>query len=246
MTRPHCHRTWKEMRVANQPSSIPDIAPRLVTDQVYGYLESAILNGEIAGGSRLRVRQLAELVGTSVMPVREAISRLEDTGLAEREAHKGAVVKVFSVPELIKIYNVRLLLEPEAARLGAEHLTDEDLRQMSAYLDDLRRELDAQRVSEALAADTAFLRTLYRRSGNDVLCGMIDTLWKQSHLYRITVTDEDMKVGGNRTYGCDVGILESGSARDGDAAETWVRRALEKAIHALTHRDRAAPTETVS
>ena len=217
---------------------VPTVAPQLVTDQVYGYLEAAILNGDIVGGPRLRVRQVAEMVGTSVMPVREAISRLEDSGLAEREAHKGAVVKVFSVPELIKIYSVRLLLEPEAARLGVEHLTDSDIDRMAELLDELRRELDAGRTSAALEADTAFLRTLYRRSGNDVLYGMIDTLWKQSHLYRITVTDEDAKAGGKRTHGCNVGILGAARLRDAEEVEAWVRKALQKAIHALTHLDR--------
>lgn len=218
----------------------PAVAPKLVTDQVYGFLETAILSGEITGGTRLRVRHVADMVGTSVMPVREAISRLEDSGLAVREAHKGAIVKLFSVPELINIYGVRLMLEPEAARLGVADITDEDVVRMEGHLADLRTALDRERASEALEADTDFLHTLYRRSGNDVLCGMIDTLWKQSHIYRMTVTGEDAKAGGHRTYDCNVGILAAVSDRDGDAAASWVRKSLQKAIKALT---KDAPTQ---
>ena len=58
--------------------------PSLLADQVYAVIREAILNGEMPAGTRLRVRDLAEQVGTSVMPVREAIRRLEEAGLAER------------------------------------------------------------------------------------------------------------------------------------------------------------------
>ena len=52
------------------------LTPTLLTDQVYATLHEAIISGELPAGSRLRIRQLAEQVGTSVMPVREAIRRL--------------------------------------------------------------------------------------------------------------------------------------------------------------------------
>jgi hypothetical protein len=58
-------------------------------------------HGELPGGTQLKVRDLAEQVGTSVMPVREAIRRLEESGLAAREPHKGAVVKSLTMPELV-------------------------------------------------------------------------------------------------------------------------------------------------
>jgi DNA-binding GntR family transcriptional regulator len=53
------------------------VTPTLLTDQVYAVLHEAIISGELPAGSRLRIRDLAAQVGTSVMPVREAIRRLE-------------------------------------------------------------------------------------------------------------------------------------------------------------------------
>ena len=94
------------------------LTPTLLADQVYAALHEAIMSGELPAGSRLRIRDLAEQVGTSVMPVREAIRRLEEAGLAEREPHKGAVVKGLTLEELVHVYGVRRLLEGEAARLG--------------------------------------------------------------------------------------------------------------------------------
>ena len=58
--------------------------PSLLTDRVFTAIHAAIMSGELPAGARLRVRDLALQVGTSVMPVREAIRRLEEAGLAER------------------------------------------------------------------------------------------------------------------------------------------------------------------
>src|SRR6478752_7460481 len=99
-------------------------------------IHEAILNGDLPAGARLRVRDLAEQVGTSVMPVREAIRRLEEAGLAEREPHKGAVVKSLTLEELIHVYDVRRLLEVEAARSGAERISQQDCDKMQGEYDE--------------------------------------------------------------------------------------------------------------
>ena len=66
--------------------------PSLLTDQVFSAIHEAIMSGGIPAGARLRIRDLAAQLGTSPMPVREAIGRLEQAGLAQRVPHKGAVV----------------------------------------------------------------------------------------------------------------------------------------------------------
>lgn len=214
------------------------IEPLLVADQVYDFIEGEILSGRLPGGSRLRVRQLAEMAGTSVMPVRDAISRLEESGLAEREAHKGAVVKTFSTPELIDIYSVRLLLEPAAIEQGVAGLSAQGLAEMERRMVAMERAFAEDRPGEALEHDSELLRAVYRDSGNELLCSMIDALWKRSHLYRITVTTDDARDGGNRTLSCDRRILEAARAGDAAAAAEWIRVALGKAIRALTALDR--------
>ena len=80
--------------------------PSLLTDRVFTAIHEAIMSGELPAGARLRVRDLALQVGTSVMPVREAIRRLEEAGLAERVPHKGAVVKGLTLTELEHVYDV--------------------------------------------------------------------------------------------------------------------------------------------
>jgi DNA-binding GntR family transcriptional regulator len=161
------------------------LTPTLLTDQVYAVLHEAIMSGELPAGSRLRIRDIAEQVGTSVMPVREAIRRLEAAGLAEREPHKGAVVKELTLEELVHVYGVRRLLEGEAARLGTERITPEDCERMQAEYDLMMAAIRERRVIDYLDHDEALLTTLYSASGNPVLVDMIKTLWQHCRAYKI-------------------------------------------------------------
>lgn len=157
----------------------------LLTDQVYAQLHEAIISGELPAGSRLRIRDLAAQVGTSVMPVREAIRRLEEAGLAEREPHKGAVVKARTLEELVHVYDARRILEVEATRLGGLYITDDGCDQMQREHDLLRAALRNGQVVESLDHDEALLEILYTASGNPVLVQLIRNLWQRCRAYKI-------------------------------------------------------------
>lgn len=143
------------------------------------------MNGELPAGSRLRVRDLAKQVGTSVMPVREAIRRLEEAGLAERAPHKGAVVRGLSLAELLHVYEVRRLLEVEAARLGAQRITADDCEKMQTEYDRMRTAISEGRVVPLLDHDEALLTILYNASGNPVLVQSISNMWNHCRPYKI-------------------------------------------------------------
>ncbi len=151
--------------------------PTLLTDQVYSMIHESIMNGDLPAGARLRVRDLAEQVGTSVMPVREAIRRLEEAGLAERVPHRGAVVKGLTLAELVHVYDVRRLLEVEAARLGAQRISAEDCDRMQAEFTLMRAAVDEGRVVALLDHDEALLSILYEAAANPVLLQTIRNLW---------------------------------------------------------------------
>ncbi|HKU11226.1 GntR family transcriptional regulator [Sinomonas sp.] len=159
--------------------------PALLTDQVYETIHEAILNGDLPAGSRLTVRELAEQVGTSPMPVREAIRRLEEAGMVERQPHRGAVVKSLTLEELLHVYDIRRLLEVEAARLGAQRITAEDCDRMQAEYDLMRKAIAEHRAVPLLDHDEAMLEILYRAGGNPVLVQMIRSLWQQCRAYKM-------------------------------------------------------------
>ncbi|MCW2768341.1 MAG: GntR family transcriptional regulator [Nocardioides sp.] len=161
------------------------VASTLVADQVYEILANDIFTGRLPAGARLPVRDVANQVGTSVMPVREAIRLLVENGLAVSHPHRGARVREFTHRELIQIYDVRSLLEVEATRQGAPEVTPGDLDEMRAACGRLYRAVVELRVSDALDEDEALLRRLYRAGGNAVLLETIESLWIQCRPYKV-------------------------------------------------------------
>lgn len=164
----------------------------LLTDQVYLALNEAILNGSLPAGARLKVRDLAELVGTSVQPVREAIRRLEEAGLAERKPHKGAVVTDLTLTELTHIYQTRMVLEREAMAQGVSNLTEKDCDRMEIALDGMRKAINKRDIINYLNQDEAFLEIIYSASANPVLVSLIKSLWVRCRAYKI--------VGAKRSF----------------------------------------------
>jgi DNA-binding GntR family transcriptional regulator len=169
--------------------------PTLLTDEVYALIHEAIMSGDLPAGSRLKVRDLAAQVGTSVLPVREAIRRLEEAGLAERSPHKGAVVKGLTLEELVHVYDVRRLLEVEAARSGAEHISGQDCDEMRAEYDAMLVAIREGRVVACLDHDEALLTILYKASGNPILMELIRTLWNRCRAYKIVGAQGSIEAG---------------------------------------------------
>lgn len=217
------------------------VTPALVGDQVYEVIEHAIFTGALPGGSRLRVRDLAAMVGTSVQPVRDAIRRLEEAGLAERSPHKGAVVRDFSVAELLQIYSVRTLLETEGARLGAGRVSAADIQVMRGALDDMRAAVAEGRVSDALDADEELLRTLYRAGENAVLVNLIETLWKQCRPYKVIGATAAMENSDSTLWAPQPHILEAAESRDVARAVEVTEQSLLSARRRLEGRLASEP-----
>ncbi|MCY1136969.1 GntR family transcriptional regulator [Actinoplanes sp. Pm04-4] len=193
--------------------------PALLTDQVYSALHEAIMNGDLPAGTRLRIRDLAAQVGTSVMPVREAIRRLEEAGLAESVPHKGAVVKGLTLAELVHVYDVRRLLEVEAARLGSQHITAADVAAMQTELELMRTAITEHRVVAYLDHDEALLTILYRAAGNPVLVETIQTLWSHCRAYKIVGAQAALDgPADDSLWRYQHQLVEAARAHDGDTA----------------------------
>ncbi|ART72983.1 GntR family transcriptional regulator [Mycobacterium dioxanotrophicus] len=216
---------------------VTSVQTTLVTDQVYGVIRDAILSGELPVGSRLRVRDMAAMVGTSVMPVREAIRRLEEAGLAERQPHRGAVVKGLTLEELVHVYDVRRLLEVEAARLGAERITAADCDKMQAEYDQMRQAIVEEDVPAYLDRDEALLAILYEASGNPVIVQVIRTLWHQCRSYKLVGAQGTLGSSSDESlWTYQQKLIDAAAANDGPEAAAVNSESLLNAtdrIHAL-------------
>jgi DNA-binding GntR family transcriptional regulator len=200
--------------------------PSLLTDKVFTAIHEAIMSGELPAGARLRVRDLATQVGTSVMPVREAIRRLEEAGLAERVPHKGAVVKGLTLVELEHVYDVRVLLEAEAALLGGPLVTPEGCARMWQLYGELGQAVEDGRIIDALNHDEALITVLYEAGGNPVLLEMIRGLWQRCRPYKILGARRALESADGALWSFQPRLVEAARHHDGPAAAAITRDSL--------------------
>ncbi len=166
-----------------------------VSDRAFDALYTAIIHGDLEAGSRLQVRDLAESLGTSMMPVREALNRLEEFGLVETLPYRGAVVKTFSQGEFLEIYSVRTLLESQAVKLGIGQCDGVCVKELEEKLQQIQQALDAQDPAGFLDAEEAMLTCVFERAGNQTLMSFIRTLWARSRYYKMVGVKDVFETG---------------------------------------------------
>lgn len=142
--------------------------------KVCNIIREAILKGELKPGQRLKQSDLADAMGVSRMPIREALQKLEAEGLIKLEPHKGAVVKSIEVSDIEEIYALRTELEKMAVYQSVEHLTDEDHQQLTTLVEQMEASED---VDEFIRYNIEFHRLLMKRSSWERLNSFISTLW---------------------------------------------------------------------
>ena len=144
----------------------------------------AIVDGRLQPGARLKEKDLAEMLGISRTPVREALLLLQAEGLVEAAPNRGATVKAYTEQELADLYDLRALLEGYAARraasrIGAAQL--EVLQQSLEEFDDARLAQDRQAIS---AANLRFHFTIVEASGADRLAKVVRSAVEVPLVYR--------------------------------------------------------------
>lgn len=154
-------------------------------DQAEEAVFEAIMDGKIPPGSPLRLQELAEQLGMSIMPVREALRRLEGLGLVEIVAHKGAWVRPLTLEDLHDTYFTRVNLECLAMRTAAGRMTEQDSAAARAALDE---HVAARERGDQVGARNAHERfhfTMYRACGSEWLVRSIGPAWRNSERYRV-------------------------------------------------------------
>ncbi len=205
-----------------------------MADRVYAVLHESIMSGEFPVGYRLRIRDLAALVGTSEMPVREAIRRLEEAGFAERVPHRGSVVKGLDLAELIHAYDVRLLLEVEATQLGAKRIDKAGIAEMRQGLVSMRQAIAEGAVMDYLDRDEAVLGVLYEASGNPVLMDTVRSLWGQCRAYKTVGARSALdKPDDDALWRHQERLVEAVESGDAAAAAAVTRESLASAINRI-------------
>jgi Transcriptional regulators len=140
---------------------------------VLAAVRDAILVGVLEPGARLRQEELADLFGTSRIPVREALRALEYEGLVSSEPHRGFTVTSLDADDVDEVYELRILLEGQAVRLALPMMTDDDLRDLEELFERMQA---ATAPDEQLASRERFYTRLYSITGRPRLVGLIARL----------------------------------------------------------------------
>jgi DNA-binding GntR family transcriptional regulator len=151
------------------------------SERIATHLRDAILSGEIPPGSRIRQEEIAERLGTSRLPVREALRMLETEGLTQLEANKSARVPALDRDELDIVYEMRERIETLALRLSLPHLTAQQESELYRIQDEIEANDD---VGTFLELDRRFHLGTYAGCPSGELLTTVTRLWNSTQHFR--------------------------------------------------------------
>lgn len=153
-------------------------------DVVFQTLRKAILTGELKPGERLMEIHLAEKIGVSRTPIREAIRKLELEGLVTNVPRKGAMVAEISTTGLKDVLEVRRALDTFCAELASERITKEDKERLSVAHENFIEAIKTKDATIIAKADVEFHDIIITATGNERLVALIKNLAEQIYRYR--------------------------------------------------------------
>ncbi len=160
------------------------VRPKTAQEAVLSELRRMLVTGELAPGEPLRQEALAETLGVSRVPVREALKVLEGEGAVVHEPHKGYVAAELSVDDLVEVYRLREILEAEAIRVAVPRLTASDLDALAAAAADVDSAGRSGDVTAMTEANRRFHFLLFDAAGMPRLSRTLRQLWDATDVYR--------------------------------------------------------------
>ncbi len=173
-------------------------SPELLTDSVYARLRELIVSNVLRTGQKLVDRDLAEQLGVSRTPVREALGRLAMMGLVEARSRQGYYVKEYSAQQVSDLYEFRKMLEAHAARLAAQNSQPVHLLEFDRILADSEKlAADPTNYADMLKLELELHELIARASGNALLHQAIRSLmdkvmgfiWIEASIDKMMLTD---------------------------------------------------------
>lgn len=200
---------------ADAHGSVPD----LVRDRV----RKAIFAGDFEPGAQLRQDELAARYGTSRIPVREALRKLEAEGLVTIHPNRGAVVSTLSLDDVLEMLEIRIALECRALRLAIPNIVDVDIEAAADILKSYDAEPRPQKWGEM---NWQFHKTLYAPCSRPKLIAMIEANY--GHVGRFIRVQVSLAAGKERPQREHYAMLDACRRSDSDAA---VRMLEEHIVH---------------
>jgi DNA-binding GntR family transcriptional regulator len=213
-------------------------------ERTYRTLRDAIVQGEFAPGSRIYETAIAERLGVSRVPVREAIRRLQQDGFVDARPRTGIYVAAFGINEVTDLYRIRAALEGTAASLAAERMSDEEISELEAVLHRMES-ATARRAKRATFHEAdLFHKAIHHGARSPRLFALLEQLYGQvAHYRKITLAipgrADDASHGHHD-------LVEAIHRRDSETADRLMRTHVLGAVAALVQHTDGASTPTKS
>jgi len=201
-----------------------------LTMQVEASLKSALIIGALKPGARLITKEIADQLGTSITPVREALLRLVSAGALHATPAQAFLVPEVTLARYNEVNQIRKNLEGMAARAASQNMTKDKMRELRSLADAFTDALKTGNTELTLQANRAFRFSVYQQAGMPTLTALIEQLWVQigpcfNYLYP---TSDDLMRGHN--YSDLLSALEEG---DGFASERALWRAIDEGANII-------------
>lgn len=199
--------------------------PASRTELVLEEIRRAILTRELLPGQPLVEMELAQRLGVSKTPVREALKLLSGSGLVTFNPYKGASVRIVDQALARDVYDVRMLLEPEAVRRSVQAGDKALLAEASAALDVARGAVHSGEQGQLSLVNRTFHQALYQGCGNPLLISVLDDLRDRAALISVV----GWQNSPSWTQECDehAAVLAAAEAGDADRAADLVRQHIQ-------------------
>lgn len=203
---------------------------QVLADHVYEELLSSLMDGRMEPGTAVSIDGMARELDVSPTPVREALARLEHTGMVRRVALKGyRVAPVFTQEDFAELMEARLAIEPVNARLACARLTPESLAKLDEAVEDLRTAPRGPSFSEFkdyLEADERFHHLIAQLTGNQFMVAAYGALGGQVQRFRlfggVGITDAEFAIAEHQS------ILDALSTGDPEKAAAAMANHITK------------------
>ncbi|MGW5273082.1 GntR family transcriptional regulator [Streptomyces sp. NPDC004044] len=214
------------MPAAPPAATRPPVKQPPAAERVYTHIKQAVLDRRYEGGTLLTEGDLAEAVGVSRTPVREALLRLEVEGLIKLYPKKGALVLAVSAQEIADVVETRLLVEEFAAR-KAVPASAKLISRLEELLDEQRQHVAAGDLAAVSVADRCFHAEIVRHAGNEILSRLYDQLRDRQLRMGVAVMEAHPgRIAANITEHGE--LLDAIRAGDADGAAQVVRRHVSR------------------
>lgn len=220
-------------------SDSPQLArPDSLTRQVHEYLCEMLLSGQLQPNDRMSMRDLAERLGVSVMPVREAVSRLVSSGALEVRPNRAVAVPVLTRAGFQDLTEIRIYNETYAARLAAGRMSVPDLDHLRKLDRSFGLSLASPDGREAVRANKALHFHVYKAAGSPVLYEVISTMWlKAGPVINLDLGDASRRNRNAASVRNHADLVDAIERRDGEAAATALAADIRSAAEFILSRD---------